>query len=606
MDASVLFLIGTLALWIGGYQVLRGVFLALRAFLIEPALVRPGVLNKAAIAAGSGAILMLISLGIPKDLGRKVEATQWIPLVWVYTPIAGWMILISVFMVIAKLIQWRTALTPEEAVEKLKQLGAWAVVGILGFVWLNHMKWEIDILRGALPFNPTGLTAFVVLALATVWIMVMADRFVKSRGAATKLATHAVLLVGCFVFGVPFAWMLSTSFKEERDIANSDGLVWIPKVQFTHPFDDPERPYVEAIYDGRPVRALVDSELGDGRLLLDIERPYALRGRRFEVRKEDTKKLLRDQFVWETTLEGGEFTKPVVQPNGRLAATDNRRVVVAFTVRDQEDGSRLLRVLDKVPLTGEVQPEAGREFTRKPEEVQPHRRQGLRWENYTDAMEWMPLEANYGLRYLQNTLTMVIMSVIGTVISCALVAYGFSRLRFPGRNQLFSVMLATMMLPGAVTMLPSFLIFRQLGWIDTLLPLWVPAFFAGAFNVFLLRQFFSTIPMELEEAARIDGCSYFRTFWQVMLPQVKPALAAISIWTFMGAWNNFMGPLIYISSPENMPLAYALQLFSGDRGTDAQLMMAFATMTVMPVVLLFFFAQRYFIEGVQLSGLGGR
>lgn len=586
MDASVLFLIGTLALWVGGYQVLRGSFLALRAFLIEPDFARQAVLNKSALAAGSGAGLMLLSLIIPKDLGRKVEATQWIPLVWIYTPIAGWMILISAFMVVAKLIQWRTALTPSEATEKLKQIGVWAVIGFLGFVWLQHMKWEIQILRGALPFNPTGLIAFVALALATVWLMVMADRFVRSRGAATKLATHAVLLVGCFIFGVPFAWMLSTSFKEERDIANADGLVWVPKVQFTHPFDDPERPYVEAIYDGRPVRALVDSDLGDGRLLLDIERPFALRGRRFEAREQDTKKLLRDQFVWETELNG----KPVV----------------AFTVRDQEDGSRLLRVLNEVPLTGAVQAEAGQEFTRKPEEVEPHRRTGLRWENYTDAMEWMPLEANYGLRYLQNTLTLVIMSVIGTVISCALVAYGFSRLRFPGRNQLFSVMLATMMLPGAVTMLPSFLIFRQLGWIDTLLPLWVPAFFAGAFNVFLLRQFFSTIPMELEEAARIDGCSYWRTFWQVMLPQVKPALAAISIWTFMGAWNNFMGPLIYISSPENMPLAYALQLFSGDRGGDAQLMMAFATMTVMPVVLLFFFAQRYFIEGVQLSGLGGR
>ena len=134
----------------------------------------------------------------------------------------------------------------------------------------------------------------------------------------------------------------------------------------------------------------------------------------------------------------------------------------------------------------------------------------------------------------------------------------------------------------------------------------MPTFFAGAFNVFLLRQFFKTIPMELEDAAKIDGCSYFRTLFQVMMPQIKPVLAAISIWTFMGAWNNFMGPLIYVSTPQNMPIAYALQMFQGERGNEFALMMAFATLATIPTVLLFFFAQRYFIEGVQLSGLGGR
>jgi len=208
--------------------------------------------------------------------------------------------------------------------------------------------------------------------------------------------------------------------------------------------------------------------------------------------------------------------------------------------------------------------------------------------------------------YLKNTLILVVLSVIGTLLSCSIVAYAFSRMRFPGKGALFAIMLSTMMLPGAVTLLPTFLIFRGLGWVDTLLPLWVPAFFAGAFNVFLLRQFFMTIPMELEDAAKIDGCTYLRTYWDVMIPQVKPALAAIAIWTFMGAWNNFMGPLIYINSPENMPIAYAVQLFQGQRGGEQHLMMAFATMAMLPVLLLFFFAQKYFIEGVTLSGLGGR
>ncbi|MEJ5171397.1 MAG: carbohydrate ABC transporter permease, partial [Fimbriimonadales bacterium] len=201
---------------------------------------------------------------------------------------------------------------------------------------------------------------------------------------------------------------------------------------------------------------------------------------------------------------------------------------------------------------------------------------------------------------------LVVMGLLGTLLSSALVAYGFARLRWPGKGPLFTVMLSTMMLPGAVTLLPSFLIFRSLGWIDTLYPMWVPAFFASAFNVFLLRQFFLNIPMELEDAAKIDGCSYLRTFWQVMLPQVKPALAVIAIWTFMGAWNNFMGPLIYVSSPENMPIAYAVQLFQSDRGGEPGLIMAFATMAMLPVLLVFFLAQKYFIEGVQLTGLGGR
>jgi multiple sugar transport system permease protein len=196
--------------------------------------------------------------------------------------------------------------------------------------------------------------------------------------------------------------------------------------------------------------------------------------------------------------------------------------------------------------------------------------------------------------------------VVGSVLSACVVGYGFSRLRFPGRGFLFALMLSTMMLPAAVTMLPTFLIFRSLGWIDTLYPLWVPAFFGAAFNVFLLRQFFRTVPMELEDAAKIDGCGYLRTLFQVMVPQITPVLACIAIWTFMGQWNNFMGPLIYVSTPEKMPVAYALQMFQGERGGEFALMMSFATLATLPTLVLFFFAQRYFIEGVQLSGLGGK
>ncbi len=228
------------------------------------------------------------------------------------------------------------------------------------------------------------------------------------------------------------------------------------------------------------------------------------------------------------------------------------------------------------------------------------------WKNYPDALKFLPRDSKFGLVNLQNTLIIAIMSVLGTVLSSSLVAYSFSRLRWPGRDWLFGLVLATMMLPDAVTMMPRFLIFRSLHWIDTLNPLWVPSFFASAFNVFLLRQFFMGIPKELEDASRIDGCSYFGTYWRVMLPMVKPALAAVTIMTFINAWKDFMGPLIYISSPEKMPLSYVLQLFNSSHGSEPGMLMAATTLVMTPVIVLFFFTQKYFIEGVTLTGLGGR
>ncbi len=228
------------------------------------------------------------------------------------------------------------------------------------------------------------------------------------------------------------------------------------------------------------------------------------------------------------------------------------------------------------------------------------------WRNYPDALRFLPPGTLNGLLSLGNTLVIAIMSVIGTLLSSSLVAYAFARMRWPGRDWLFGLLLATMMLPDAVTMMPRFLIFRDLHWIDTLLPLWVPSFFASAFNVFLLRQFFLGIPQEMEDAAKIDGCGPLTTWWRVMMPLVKPALAAVAVMTFLGSWKDFMGPLIYISSPEKMPLSYVLQLFNSAHGGEPGLLMAATTLVVLPVIILFFFTQRYFVEGVTLSGLGGR
>ena len=238
-------------------------------------------------------------------------------------------------------------------------------------------------------------------------------------------------------------------------------------------------------------------------------------------------------------------------------------------------------------------------------ELRPELHPTALWSNYSEALEFLPPEYNRGLVPLWNTVYVTLLTIAGTILSSSLVAFAFARLRWPGRDLLFVVLLATMMIPPAVTMLPVFLIFRWLNWVDTLKPLWVPALFGSAFNVFLLRQFFMTIPNDLEDAAKIDGCSYFMIYWRIMLPLIKPALAALTIFAFMGSWNNFMGPLIYISSPEKMTLAYALQLFQGTHGGEPAMMMAAATLVMLPVLVVFFFTQRYIIQGVTLTGIKG-
>jgi multiple sugar transport system permease protein len=231
------------------------------------------------------------------------------------------------------------------------------------------------------------------------------------------------------------------------------------------------------------------------------------------------------------------------------------------------------------------------------------------WSNYPRAFNFLEvslgrISTGFGSLFLLNTLQVTALSMAGMILSCSLVAYSFARLRWPGRDVLFMVLLGTMMLPDAVTMIPRFLIFKELGWVDTLLPLWVPSLFAGsAFSVFLLRQFLLTIPSELEDAAKIDGCGYFTIYWRIMMPLIKPALASLAIMHFLATWNDFMGPLIYISSPEKMTGSYALRLFQSAGSGEWALLLAASTMWTIPVVLLFFFAQRAFIEGIAMTGM---
>lgn len=240
---------------------------------------------------------------------------------------------------------------------------------------------------------------------------------------------------------------------------------------------------------------------------------------------------------------------------------------------------------------------APEEVLREPFRLLPR---GWHWQNYTEAATTVPL-----LLYLRNSIVLCTFSVIGAVASSALIAYGFARLRWPGRDVLFLLMVATMLLPFHVTMVPRFVLIRSLGLYDSFAALILPTFLGEAFFIFLLRQFFLTIPEELSEAARLDGCSEWGVFWRIVLPLSRPALATVALFQLLTTWNDFAGPLLYLSDPNKYPLAYGLQQFVSAYRTEFSYLMAAATVFTVPVILLFFLTQRTFIEGISTTGRKG-
>ncbi|EOA8318251.1 carbohydrate ABC transporter permease [Enterococcus faecium] len=219
------------------------------------------------------------------------------------------------------------------------------------------------------------------------------------------------------------------------------------------------------------------------------------------------------------------------------------------------------------------------------------------WENYLDTIAAFPF-----WRYARNTLFITVLVVIGNVLSNSFIAYGFAKLDFPGKKLMFALVLSTMMIPGFVTMIPQYVLFSKIGWVGTYLPLIVPSFFGNAFNIFLMRQFYLSINNELIEAAEIDGANHLYIWSHLMLPLTKPALITIAINSFNAAWNDFLGPLLYIQDQEKYTLQIGLQVFQNQATTQWNYLMAGATLVLIPTVLLFFFAQRYFIEGMDLTG----
>ncbi|MDQ6912299.1 MAG: carbohydrate ABC transporter permease [Verrucomicrobiota bacterium] len=305
-----------------------------------------------------------------------------------------------------------------------------------------------------------------------------------------------------------------------------------------------------------------------------------------------------------------------VEKNGKryhadrtLESSDNNWVVATWQEPGPDDRPTKIRTWTL------LYPEAGTSTINSPNELKIT----LELHRVTQAQAWWEkIRRNYRLtldyipfwRFVATSVFLVILNLVGTVISCSLVAYSFARLQWPGRAVCFALLLATMMLPPQVTMIPQFLIMQKLGWYNTLYPMWIMSFVAPAFYVFLLRQFLKGIPRDLEDAARLDGCGFLRIYWHIMLPLVRPTLAAIAIFTFIATWNDFMNPLIYLADQRLYPLSfglYAFQVQIANPGTakGMGMMMAGSLLMTLPVIAIFFFAQRYFLRGVTLTGMKG-
>lgn len=275
-------------------------------------------------------------------------------------------------------------------------------------------------------------------------------------------------------------------------------------------------------------------------------------------------------------------------PRASTLMVDGRRTLVKPTERKGD--KQIVELLDGA--------RAGEKLTIDPAqiELQPH----LQWSNYADGFKAFPF-----FKLLKNTLVICALTVLGSVLSCSLAAYGLACVPWKGRETLFWVMLATMMLPSQVTMIPLFQTFKSLGWINTILPLVVPAFCGNAFFVFMLRQFYRTIPASLMEAARIDGASDVRIWATVVLPLSKAALAVVAVMSFIGAWNDFIGPLLYLMDDDKYTLAIGLARLQGQYESDWGRMMAMSVVMALPLIVLFFLAQRTFVDGIKLGGVKG-
>ena len=489
---------------------------------------------------------------------------------------------------------------------------------------------------GGLPDTLPGLiyAALVLVAVAA------AVAFALPSHWAARASLHGALVAGAVLFALPFVWLVGTSFKypEETFVVPPR---WVPAA--AHPRevspylvrDSEERALVlgplsvrNANDEGFDVPAeSLDLAAGDGATLEPREDGilvrYDLSDRdEFTLSYDVDEAWLADELPGDAAVFALSMRQDrtwhaydvVVEHGGKRYESDDalhlgdyRWRAVAFrpmtpeAIATQPIG-RDERNLGVFPLVETGDAPAGTRVTMTVNKTSPI---AATWAKYTDTYRQAWYSDPYWPRYLFNSLWLVALNVIGQIFACSTAAFAFSRLRWPGRDGVFVLLLATMMLPTFVTMVPQFLIFRGLGWYNTLLPLWVPAFAGTPFYIFLLRQFMLGIPRELEEAAKIDGCGWISIYWRITMPLMKPALATVAIFTFLATWNEFMGPLIYLSDERLYPLSLGLFKFRSQYQNEFGMLMAASTLMTLPVIALFFLCQRYFIEGATLTGLKG-
>ena len=420
---------------------------------------------------------------------------------------------------------------------------------------------------GAMPVLGTAIALAVLLRLPRVKTACNEPppRWVR--------AYYTYALCGAAGLGMvfPFLWMVSTSFKRPQEIFTSSSLL-------------PVRHY--AVLHGRSTEVV-----------------FTRRNRLLEVRVEDDddtriihRAVARAEYPWAVPARARFYYLDKERGNRKVYFRTVRRLVRARVVdRDSPEYRKRLDIeRDRIETSLSLRTAnyaATRDLVAPDGKVVGVERVGA----------WLAVPMG---RFFLNSLLVAAAVTFGVVFSSSLAGYAFARLRFPGRDKLFLGYLATMMIPGAVTMIPLFILMRQLGWVDSYAALIVPAMFS-AYGTFMLRQFFMSIPRDLEDAAAIDGCGLFGIYWRIILPVSKPALATLTTFTFMGQWNNFLWPLVVTNSPEKMTLPVGLQYFMGLHGTDYALLMAGSVTAILPVLALFLFSQRFFIRGIQLGAIKG-
>ena len=472
------------------------------------------------------------------------------------------------------------------------------------------------------------------------------------RNSKERLAIHALLVLGGAVFSLPFFWLITTSFKADKEMFVLPPQ-WIPEIPervVRSPYEYTWRGTSRTQFFGLGDVTVQDLSLSDFLVpnstalwrVVGSTGPVVARLDTFESRSilrvpydftedgnaSDGRLMLEAVFqspVPPADLRRVEVTfksdysfhmldAEIITPHGvwkshepAVLSTETWKSAPWQFTRIREEERSALR-LKRASTFGDSPaanlPKLERDCVRVRVTLERSSWLGAIWRKYTDnyfeALSYIP----FG-RFMLNTVILTVLNLTFQLVSCSLIAYGFARIRWPGRNVVFAVLLATMMIPGQVVMIPQFLIWRGLGLYNTWGPLFLGSLFGSGFFIFLLRQFMLTVPTDLEDAAKIDGAGYLTVWRMVMLPLIKPALAAIAIFQFMGTWNDFFGPLIYVNARHLMPISLGLYMFRDAHGVEYGMLMAASTVMVLPVVALFFFAQRYFIQGVTLTGLKG-